>query len=142
MNGFSLQRDAGKGLERSCIFYNTNSQCFGKKGQTRSHISDPGLQAAMFVLQHTRNPTGIPGNFFGRSWGGELRVTPDSPFRAVPSICIVKQFTTSCLPDFTWFILHPASPARVLCVTWPAAGQGQGRGDARMGASGATLTPV
>lgn len=42
MNGFSLQRDAGKGLERSCIFYNTISQHFRKRGQTSSQISDPG----------------------------------------------------------------------------------------------------
>lgn len=42
INGFSLQRDAGKGLERSCTFYNTNLQCFREKGQKSSQVPNPG----------------------------------------------------------------------------------------------------
>jgi len=42
MNGFIPQRNAGKELERSCVFYNTNSQRFRKKGKRSAQVPDPG----------------------------------------------------------------------------------------------------
>ena len=136
-----------RGWREAVCFITLTCSVSGKKGKQALRSPTLGLQAAMFGLQHTRIPPNIPGTFFDKSWGSELSITSLYPvvhslLRAVPSVRMVKQLTTSCLPDFTWFILHPVSPARVLCVTQPAAGQGQGRGDARTGASGATLTPV
>lgn len=113
----------------------------GEKGKQALRSLTLGLQVATVVPQHRRNPPSTSGNFFGTSWGAELSVTPlslvvHSLLRAVPGTHVVKQLMTSCLTDFTWFILHPASPTQALCVTRPAVRPGQGRGNARTGARG------
>lgn len=57
MNSFSPQRNPGTGVEKGCIFYTTNSQCFRTKGKRVLMSLTPGTAGSTVCpAAHEKSP--------------------------------------------------------------------------------------